>query len=208
MGAQREPRARCARKSNKGAPHVCSRCLKRSIPSPEFLIRKIQFTEFQAGISATRPGPSSLATSPRLSQTLPPFKPAMSQPFLLLPPPRTASLLPSADRPRTSNPATSPLPSRTTPRSSGISESSAAPGHPHHHHHHASAGSDTSSSSFNSLEQLFSQVGQALQSGSLSNAQSAYASLQQEFAELGSALTTSATSSSSSASSNALNVSV
>ena len=79
-------------------------------------------------------------------------------------------------------------------------QSSAASGH----HHHHSAGSDTSSSSQNSLEQFFSQLGQDLQSGNLSQAQSAYASLQQEFAQLGSALSTASTS----ASSNALNVTV
>jgi outer membrane protein assembly factor BamD (BamD/ComL family) len=79
-------------------------------------------------------------------------------------------------------------------------QSSAVSGH---HHHHHSAGLDTSSSSQNSLEQRFSQLGQDLQSGNLSNAQSAYAALQQEFAQLSSALTTS-----SAPSSNALNVTV
>lgn len=77
----------------------------------------------------------------------------------------------------------------------------------HHHRHYHSSGSNTSSASQNSLEQLFSQLGQALQSGNLSTAQSAYSSLQQEFAPLGSAVTNSAALSSS-ASSNVLNVTI
>jgi outer membrane protein assembly factor BamD (BamD/ComL family) len=72
----------------------------------------------------------------------------------------------------------------------------------HHHHHHRSSGSNSNSQ--NSLQQLFSQLGQDLQSGNLSQAQSAYTSLQQEFAQLSSSLT----ASSSSTSSNALNVTV
>ncbi len=56
------------------------------------------------------------------------------------------------------------------------------------------------------FKQEFQQLGQALQSGNLSNAQSTYASLQQDSAKFGAAL--SSTSSSSSApSSNGLNVS-
>lgn len=51
-----------------------------------------------------------------------------------------------------------------------LQQSSAASGH---HHHHPSTGSDTSASSQTSREQLSSQLGQALQSGNLSNAQSA-----------------------------------
>lgn len=47
----------------------------------------------------------------------------------------------------------------------------------HHHHHHQGGGTDGSSE----ISQLFSQLGQALQSGSLSAAQQAYASLQQDF---------------------------
>ncbi len=48
----------------------------------------------------------------------------------------------------------------------------------HHHHHHQGAGSTDES---NSIDQLLSQLGQALQSGNLSTAQQAYASLQQDF---------------------------
>jgi hypothetical protein len=77
-------------------------------------------------------------------------------------------------------------------------QSSAPPAHCHHHH---SAGLRTSA---NSLGQLFSELGQDLQSGDLSKAQSAYTSLQQEFAQLSSTLA----ASSSSTSSNALNVTV
>ncbi len=47
----------------------------------------------------------------------------------------------------------------------------------HHHHHHGGGGSGES----NSIDQLLSQMGQALQSGNLSTAQQAYASLQQDF---------------------------
>lgn len=77
----------------------------------------------------------------------------------------------------------------------------------HHHHHHHSGESQNSSSAQNALDQLFSQLGQALQSGSLSSAQSAYSSLQQEFAQLGVSSSGSSTSTSSS-SSNPLNISV
>jgi outer membrane protein assembly factor BamD (BamD/ComL family) len=60
---------------------------------------------------------------------------------------------------------------------------SGASGHAHHHHHH-SGGSQDSSSTQNTLSQLFSQLGQALQGGNLSSAQSAYASLQQDLTQL------------------------
>lgn len=43
-----------------------------------------------------------------------------------------------------------------------------------HHHHHSGNGSDA-------VSQLFTQIGQALQSGNLSAAQQAYASMQQQF---------------------------
>jgi len=45
----------------------------------------------------------------------------------------------------------------------------------HHHHHHGGGGSQT-----NSIEQMFQQLGQDLQSGQLSAAQQAYGSLQQD----------------------------
>ena len=57
--------------------------------------------------------------------------------------------------------------------------------HQHHRHSHSESSQDASSQ--NALDQLFSQLGQALQSGNLSAAQSAYASLQQEFQQLGGA---------------------
>jgi outer membrane protein assembly factor BamD (BamD/ComL family) len=50
----------------------------------------------------------------------------------------------------------------------------------HHHHHHGS-GSGSSSSE---LQQTLAQLGQALQSGSLTSAQTAYSQLQQEFTQL------------------------
>ncbi len=53
----------------------------------------------------------------------------------------------------------------------------------HHHHHHASesSGSNGASSIGGSINQAFTQLGQALQAGNLSNAQAAYTSLQQDF---------------------------
>jgi hypothetical protein len=53
----------------------------------------------------------------------------------------------------------------------------------HHHQRHWHAGSAQDSSQ-NPIDQLFSQLGQALQSGNLSAAQSAYSSLQQDFAAM------------------------
>lgn len=50
---------------------------------------------------------------------------------------------------------------------------------PHHHHHHHHGGGGESGT--NSISQLFSQLGQDLQSGNLSSAQQAYSSLQQDF---------------------------
>lgn len=47
--------------------------------------------------------------------------------------------------------------------------------HMHHHHHHG-GGAEASA-----MSQEFQQLGQALQSGNMSNAQQAYASLQQDF---------------------------
>jgi len=46
-----------------------------------------------------------------------------------------------------------------------------------HHHHHGGGGTGES----NSIDQLLSQLGLALQSGNFSTAQQAYASLQQDF---------------------------
>ena len=51
----------------------------------------------------------------------------------------------------------------------------------HHHHHHG----DGSSSQSDAVNQVFSQLGQALQSGNLSAAQTAYASMQQQFQQYG-----------------------
>ena len=56
-------------------------------------------------------------------------------------------------------------------------------GHRHHHHHHAGSAQDSSQ---NPINQLFSQLGQALQSGNLATAQSTYTTLQQDFQQLGS----------------------
>jgi hypothetical protein len=48
-----------------------------------------------------------------------------------------------------------------------------------HHHHHGGGGSETSE-----INQLMTQMGQALQSGDLSTAQSVFSSLQQELQQL------------------------
>ena len=48
----------------------------------------------------------------------------------------------------------------------------------HHHHSHAQ---DSSTTQQNPVAQLFSELGQALQSGNLSTAQQAYTTLQQDF---------------------------
>ena len=65
----------------------------------------------------------------------------------------------------------------------------AAQMHGHHHHHGGGDG--------NSIGQLFQQLGQALQSGNLSNAQQIFSTLQQDLPQL-SATSTSSTSQSSS----------
>jgi hypothetical protein len=58
--------------------------------------------------------------------------------------------------------------------------------HGHHHHHE---GGDWNQDSANSPTSLFGQLGQELQSGSLSSAQQTYAALQQEFQQSGQAST-------------------
>lgn len=49
------------------------------------------------------------------------------------------------------------------------------------HHHHAAGVGSTATTNAGQINQLFGQLAQALQSGSLSAAQQAYASLQQDF---------------------------
>ena len=51
-----------------------------------------------------------------------------------------------------------------------------------HHHHHVFSGQSSTSP----LTQLFSQLGQALQTGNLSSAQQAYSTLQQDFQQFAS----------------------
>ncbi len=53
-------------------------------------------------------------------------------------------------------------------------------GSTHHHHHHGGGESSQSSSQQNAISTLFGQLGQQLQSGSLSGAQQAYSTLQQD----------------------------
>jgi predicted helicase len=52
-------------------------------------------------------------------------------------------------------------------------------------HHHHSHGQDSSSAQQNPIAQLFSELGQALQSGNLTAAQQAYTTLQQDFQSAG-----------------------
>ncbi len=61
---------------------------------------------------------------------------------------------------------------------SQASQSQSAEGH-HHHHHRAGGDSHRSGRSASAISQLFNELGTALQSGNLSNAQQAYRSLQQ-----------------------------
>jgi hypothetical protein len=56
-----------------------------------------------------------------------------------------------------------------------------------HHHHHHGGGESSGSSSTNSLTELFGQLGQDLQSGSLGAAQQAYAALQQDLPQFAAA---------------------
>ncbi|MGA7461084.1 MAG: hypothetical protein WBW69_12720 [Candidatus Korobacteraceae bacterium] len=56
---------------------------------------------------------------------------------------------------------------------------SASAAHGHHHHHHSESSSESSSD--NPISQLFSQLGQDLQSGNLTAAQQDFTSLQQQF---------------------------
>jgi hypothetical protein len=65
------------------------------------------------------------------------------------------------------------------------------------HRRRSSGGSQDSFSSQNPVDQLFSQVGQSVQSSGAANAQTAYASLQQEFQQLGTTPTSSSSASGS-----------
>jgi hypothetical protein len=60
---------------------------------------------------------------------------------------------------------------------------SASATHGHHHHHHSESSQESGDD--NTLEQLFGQLGQDLQSGNLSAAQQDYTSLQQQFQQIG-----------------------
>jgi outer membrane protein assembly factor BamD (BamD/ComL family) len=60
--------------------------------------------------------------------------------------------------------------------------SQGAQGHRHHHHNSADDGSDSGSA----ISQLFTQLGTALQSGSLSAAQQAYSTMLQDFQQVAS----------------------
>ncbi|HEY1464121.1 MAG TPA: hypothetical protein VGF44_11955 [Terriglobales bacterium] len=51
------------------------------------------------------------------------------------------------------------------------------------HHHHPSSGEATNSTQQNPVAQLFSELGQDLQSGNVSAAQQAYSSMQQDFSQ-------------------------
>jgi hypothetical protein len=54
--------------------------------------------------------------------------------------------------------------------------------HGHHHHHQSESSQDSSQQ--NPIEQMFSQLGQDLQSGNLSAAQTDFTSLQQQFQQI------------------------
>ncbi len=81
-------------------------------------------------------------------------------------------------------------------------ESRAAQGH--HHHHHGGGGSEQSA-----ISQAFQQLGQALQSGNLTNAQQAYSTLQQDlpqFSQTSGQTSSQPTQSSSQSTSNSISV--
>jgi len=65
--------------------------------------------------------------------------------------------------------------------------------HHHHHHHGGESQASQSTSGQSSLAQLFSTLGQDLQSGNLSSAQQAYSALQQDLQQLGGNFATSGT---------------
>jgi outer membrane protein assembly factor BamD (BamD/ComL family) len=50
----------------------------------------------------------------------------------------------------------------------------------HHHRHHSTSNSENSTSESSTINQLFAELGAALQSGNLSGAQQYYSSLQQD----------------------------
>jgi outer membrane protein assembly factor BamD (BamD/ComL family) len=74
-------------------------------------------------------------------------------------------------------------------------------GHHGHHHHHGGGGESSE------ISQLFSQLGQALQSGNLSTAQQTYNTLLQDLQQFSAASGQTATQQSSQSSSNSLSVS-
>lgn len=65
----------------------------------------------------------------------------------------------------------------------------------HHHHHHHGGGS-SSGSQGSTFSQMFSELGQALQSGNLSTAQQVFGSIEQEFPQLAQTSQSQSTSSS------------
>jgi cell division septum initiation protein DivIVA len=73
---------------------------------------------------------------------------------------------------------------------STIQQDSQVQGGGGHHHHH---GQGSSTAQQNPIAQLFSELGQALQSGNLSAAQQAYTTLQQDFQQSGASGSTSTT---------------
>jgi len=77
---------------------------------------------------------------------------------------------------------------------STIQQDVQAQGGGHHHHSH---GQDSSGAQQNPVAQLFSELGQALQSGNLTAAQQAYTALQQDFQSAGSSASSSTPASSS-----------
>jgi outer membrane protein assembly factor BamD (BamD/ComL family) len=75
-----------------------------------------------------------------------------------------------------------------------------------HHHHHGGGESNNTDSSTNAISELFSQLGSALKSGNLSNAQQAYSSLQQDLLQVTQASGTSGSSSSGSTATSGVSV--
>jgi outer membrane protein assembly factor BamD (BamD/ComL family) len=68
----------------------------------------------------------------------------------------------------------------------------------HHHHHHSDGNDSSSSNEASAISQLFSELGSALQSANLSNAQQAYSTLQQDLQQYTQGRSSSASTSSQS----------
>jgi outer membrane protein assembly factor BamD (BamD/ComL family) len=205
-GAQRGSASLCCI-SIKESFHVCFRyCQQQHLSVPQSCLHPVQFPNFQKEFQQL----GQDLQSGNLSQAQADFQ-ALESPVQPVPSTNTQSSTNSLSSAmsqlsqdlQSGNLSAAQQDYATVQQDLQQQFSGAVSGH-HHHHHHASSSQESASQ--NPLNQLFSQLGQALQSGNLSAAQSAYASLQQEFQQLG-ASSPSSTSSCSSSSTTSLNLS-